>query len=318
MRRAEGRDLDIRQLRYFVGIVEAKSFSRAALRLNIAQPALSLHVRNMETDLGTTLLLRTPQGVVPTDAGTLLLDRARGILAEFEATKRAVAEHDSDPAGEVRLGLPGTVGEMVSVPLILSVRERFPKIRLKIAESMSGFVLEWLYEGRVDLGLLYLPVDERGLKSVPVLTEELRLFVQHAGLPDIATPPEGPVSLADIAALPLVLPSAGHGLRQLVEDEMERRGLQISTVIEVDSYRSIKELVGRGLGYSILPANAVSRDERFATWPIGTPALSRHVHLVRPFDRPASKAANAVEALCMAELRALVADGQWKADFIGD
>lgn len=304
--------MDIRQLRYFVGIVEAKSFSRAALRLNIAQPALSLHVRNMEADLGTVLLLRTPQGVLPTDAGTLLLERARSIIAEFEATKRAVAEHDSEPAGEVRLGLPGTLGEMVSVPLILAVRERFPRIRLKIAEAMSGYVLEWLHAGRADLGLLYLPVDERGLKSTPILSEELRLFSRLDGVEDVPRPSDGPVDLAEIATLPLVLPGADHGLRSLVDAAVEARGLDLATVVEVDSYRSIKELVSHGLGYSILPANAVERQPtRFRTWPIGAPPFSRTVHLVRPFDRAASKAAGAVEALCVAELRRLVMDGEW-------
>ena len=311
--------MDIRQLRYFVGIVEAKSFSRAALNLHVAQPALSLHVRNMEADLGTDLLLRTPQGVLPTEAGTVLLNRARGILAEFEATKRAVAEHDAEPAGEVRLGLPGTIAEMLSVPLILMTRERHPKIRLKVAEAMSGFVLEWLFDARVDLGLLYLPVDERGLKSSPILSEELRLFAPQDGIEGVATPADGTLDLADIRGLPLVLPGAGHGLRALIEDGMDALGLEFSTVFEVDSYAAIKELVGRGLGYSILPVNAIDKDVeagRLRAWPIGTPPLSRTVHLVRPFDRPATKAANAVEALCREALETLVASGQWKASLI--
>lgn len=311
--------MDIRQLRYFVAIVEAKSFSRAAIALRVAQPALSLHVRNMEADLGTTLLLRTPQGVLPTDAGRLLLERARSIIAEFEATLRAVAEHDSEPAGEVRLGLPGTLGEMLSVPLILAVRERFPKIRLKIAEAMSGYVLEWLYDGRVDLGLVYIPVDERGLRSSPILTEEMRLFAHVSGVAGIETPADGAVDLSTLHALPLVLPSVGHGLRSLLDEEIGRLGLELPTVIEVDSYSAIKEIVGRGLAYSVLPENAVAREPdtaRFRTWPIGSPPLSRTVHLVRPYDRPSGKAAEAVEQLCVAELSKLVGTGLWKADFI--
>ncbi|MFU8866167.1 MAG: LysR family transcriptional regulator, partial [Rhodobacterales bacterium] len=224
--------MDFRQLRYFVAIVEAQSFSRAAMVLNVAQPALSLHVRNMEADLGTALLLRTPQGVLPTDAGKLLLTRARHLLQEFEKTLQAVRDFESEAAGEVHIGLPGTIAEMLSVPLILRMRKEFPHVHLKVAEAMSGFVLSWLHEGRVDLGLLYTPVSERGLKSTPILNEELRLFAGHplaAGLPSL---PHSKVELTEIVDLPLVLPGKSHGLRALIDSEIEAQGLELSTVIE--------------------------------------------------------------------------------------
>ncbi len=311
--------MDIRQLRYFVAIVEAGSFSKAAATLRVAQPALSLHVRNMEGELGTELLQRTPQGVFATDAGQILLVRARDLIAEFEATKRIVADHENEPAGEVRLGLPGTIGEMVCVPLILETRQRYPKVRLKVSEAMSGFVQEWLYAGRVDIGLLYASVDERGLRSAPILREELRLFAA-AGDPEAASLGAGQaVGLERLCDLPLVLPGAGHGLRNLVEDEVSRLGLQLSTVYEVDSYAAIKDLVARGLGFSILPLNALARDieaGRFTAWPIGTPPLSRMVHLVQPFDRSASRAAAAVATLAGQVLGDLVREGHWKASLL--
>lgn len=308
--------MDLRQLRYFVAIVEAGSFSRAALALRIAQPALSLHVRNMETDLGAELLLRTPQGVVPTAAGQILLERARALVADFEDLKLAVAEHDSEPAGEVRLGLPGTIGDRLSVPLILRAREKHPRIHLKVAEAMSGFVLDWLRDGRVDVGLLYLPVRERGLASVPLVEEELRLFGPAAGIPGVSAPAPGAVSLAEICLLPLVLPSQGHGLRHQIEAEVEAAGLSLSTVIEVDSYGAIKELVRERLGYSILPLSAVAAEAqagRLRTWSVGQQPLTRQIHLARSTDRPAGKATVAIEALCREVLRDLVTSGAWQA-----
>ncbi len=313
--------MDIRQLRYFVAIVEAKSFSKAASTLRVAQPALSLHVRNIEAELGTDLLLRTPQGVFPTETGLILFERARAIIAEFEAMKRAVSDHEAEPAGEVRLGLPGTIGEMVTVPLILETRRRYPKVRLKVQEAMSGFVLEWLYEGRVDIGLLYTSVDERGLKSVPVLREDLLLFASAGGVDGAPPPGEGPVSLAQASGLPLVLPGPGHGLRTLVEERVGAEGLQLSAVYEVDSYAAIKALVSKGLAYSILPFNAVAGEAeagRFHTWVLGEPPLSRRVHLVHAFDRAASRAASAVEALCRTVLADLVRSGEWKAALVAD
>lgn len=306
--------MDIRQLRYFVAIVEAKSFSRAAQKLHIAQPALSLHVRNMEADLGTELLSRTPQGVAPTEAGLLLLQRARDIIADFESARQAVQEFESDPAGEVHLGLPGTIAELLAVPLILKTREKFPKIRLKIAEAMSGFVLEWLHEARIDLGVLYLPIDERGLRSTAIMTEQLYLF-SPPGYEDYGLPAAGrPASFTAIAELPLILPGPSHGLRAVIDNEVGKLGRELSTVIDVNSYKAIKALVQSRQGYSILPANAIGQevaDGTFHCWPINDPPFSRTVHLVQPFDRSLSSAAIAVLQLCRETLDELVASGLW-------
>lgn len=312
--------MDIRQLRYFVAVVESESFSRAAQKLHVAQPALSLHVRNMEGDLGTELLVRTPQGVVPTDAGLVLLQRAREIIADFQSAQQAVREHANDPAGEVHLGLPGTIAELLAVPLILRARERYPRIRLKIAEAMSGFILEWLYESRVDLGVLYLPIHERGLRSTPIATEQLYLFApaefESEHLPDDGVA----IDLTAIPTLPLVLPGSSHGLRSLVEAELERHGLSLSTVTEINSYKAIKTLVQHGEGVSILPANAIAdevADGRVRSWPIGEPPFGRTVHLVQPFDRRLTSAGLAVQDLCRATLEDLRATGHWRTRLDG-
>lgn len=307
--------MDIRQFRYFVAVVEAESFSRAAQKLHVAQPALSLHVRNMEADLGTELLLRTPQGVVPTDAGRLLLERARDIIADFESAKQAVKEFAGDPAGEVQIGLPGTIAELLAVPLILRTRERYPRIRLKIAEAMSGFVLEWLQDGRIDLGVLYLPIYEHGLRSTPVATEQLYLFApadfEHGDLPTPGEPLEFPV----IAELPVILPGPSHGLRTLIDSEMEKASAELSTVIDVNSYKAIKTLVLHGEGVSILPANAIGQEADegiIKTWPINDPPFGRTVHLVQPFDKTLTSGATAVHQLCEETLHELRTLGLWR------
>lgn len=306
--------VDLRQLRYFVAIVEAKSFSRAAQRLRVAQPALSLHVRNMEADLGAELLTRTPQGVAPTEAGLLLLQRARKILADFEGAKLAVQELNSCPAGEVHLGLPATIAEFLAVPLILKTRERYPKIRLKIAEAMSGFVLQWLHEGQIDLGILYLPMEQRGLRSTAIAVEQLHLFVSpEIEFPDRLADNEA-VDFATVAKLPLILPGPGHGLRALVDAELELLQLELSTVIDVNSYRVIKALVQYGQGFSILPVNAIAEElasGAFRSWPINDPPFGRTVHLVQQFERPLSSAATAVLQLCKDTLHELIASGRW-------
>lgn len=304
--------MELRQLRYFVTIVEQGSLSKASLVVNIAQPALSTHVRNMEFELGTTLLFRGAHGVKPTPAGEMLLRHARAIIGQIETARREIADHEAVPNGEVRLGLPGTIGQMVSVPLILEVQRHFPKVKLCIAEAMSGFVLEWVQAGRVDLAMLYMGVESRELQSSPMLTEELRLFCanSHKG----KHPAGLMASFEEISHLPLVLPSASHGLRQLLETEAAAHGFPLCTIIEVDAYNSIRELVETGMGFSILPSIAVtgkSHEGKFASWRVGDPPLSRTVHLVRPSERSLGNAVAAVERLCRATLVDLVRSGRW-------
>ena len=304
--------MELRQLRYFVTIVEQGSLSKASLVLNIAQPALSTHVRGMELELGAKLLFRGAQGVKPTAAGDTLLRHARAILEQLEVARRDIAAQESEPSGEVRLGLPGTIGQIVSVPLILAAQRQYPKVKLCIAEAMSGFVLEWVQEGRVDLAMLYLGVDDKRLQSEPILTEELRLFCSQSY--EGEKPSDAIADFRDISRLPLVLPSVSHGLRQLLESEAAAHGAPLGTIIEVDAYNSIRELVETGMGFAILPSIAIAgrdHETKFASWRIGTPPLSRTVHLVRPNERSLGNAVAAVERLCRKTLEDLVQTGHW-------
>ena len=310
-----GADLDLRQLRYFVAIVEQGSFSKAALTLNVAQPALSLHVRNMEADLGTQLLFRSPNGVLPTEAGEILLRNARVIIDQFAFAAEEIRGHESEPSGEVRLGLPGTISQILSVPLIIAAKKRYPRIKLTIAEAMSGFITEWIRENKIDLAVLYIPVQDRTLASHSVLTEELCLLGPVNAMQDIKPPGDGSVTYKQVAQLPLILPSVNHGLRELLEGVAGARSLPLNTIIDVDSYGNIKELVEEGMGYSILPFNAIARevqDGRLKHWPIRKPELQRDVYLVHASDRPMPNAVTVIEALCRETLLDLVETGRWR------
>lgn len=306
--------MDLRQLRYFIVIVEQGSFSKAAEVLNIAQPSLSLHVRNMEVELGSALLFRSPHGVIATEAGEILVRNAKIIIDQFSIAKHEIQGHEAEPSGEVHLGLPGTIGQILSVPLIIEARKQFPKIKLRIAEAMSGFVLEWIKEGRIDLAVLYLPVSDRTLASSPILTEELWLLGPVTPPKGVEAPPPGPCSYRQVAKLPMILPSISHGLRSLLEKEASAHAFQLNTLIEVDSYSNIKGLVEVGEGYSILPFNSISREVqsgRLLAWRIAKPKIERTVNLVHPADRPLTHAVVSIEALCRSTLLKLASTGKW-------
>ncbi|RJE82280.1 LysR family transcriptional regulator [Paracoccus onubensis] len=300
--------MDIRQLRYFVAITDEGSFSRAAERLHVAQPALSLHVRKMEEALGTRLLLRHSGGVTPTEAGLRLIERARRLLAEFDQMHEDMRQIGSEPGGTVRIGLPGTISDILSVPLIAHLHKRHPGIKLIVAEAMSGFVGEWLEEGRIDLGVLYGTGNRKHIRLTPLLREELVIL-----LPPKVTPP-APVTLAALADMPLILPSSSHGLRRMIEQHLLDNGLAASPAIEVDSYNCIKRLVQDGFGCSILPVHAVaeaSRSGLLQALPFSDQPIWRGAYLARHPTRILSQAASLTSQSLREVTAGLISDGIW-------
>lgn len=300
--------MDVRHLRYFLEIVERGSITGAAQSLNVAQPALSLHVKNMEEQLGTRLLLRSRSGTVPTQAGALLARRARTILDDLARTEDDIRTLDRDPSGLVRIGLPGTIGGIIALPLLEAVRDAYPGIRLNIVEGMSGFISGWLSEGRVDLAVLYNQPTAADAVSEMLLEEELVVLWRG----DLERLPE--MSLSGLRGVPLVLPSAEHGLRIQIEAVLRELGFAPNVVVEIDSYANIKRLVASGFGASILPLHTVREEVRaghLAVSRIAAPGLWRSVHLVQPAAGPATRAQEAVCTLVHDTVLGLVASGEW-------
>lgn len=307
--------MDLRQLRYFVAIVEQGSFSRAASFLNVAQPALSLHVRNMEAALDTPLLRRSSRGVAPTEAGDILLRHARIILNQVATAQEELRGRQGDPAGVVRVGLPGTLAEIVSVPLFVAAQRRFPKIQLRLAEAMSGFVTEWLLDARIDLALIYQQPAGQSIVATEILREDLVFFgpaatVAHLGLP----PPGEALSFDMLSRIPLVVPGQAHGLRMLLADLAGKRRARLNIAVEVDSYANIKELVKSGFGCSILPLHVIAPEVEagtMRTWPIESPAVQRGVFLAHSEGRAMTSAVAAIHRLLPEVLLDLVTSGAW-------
>ncbi|GAB2183459.1 LysR family transcriptional regulator [Roseibium sp. LAB1] len=302
--------MDIRQLRYFQEIVAQGSLTRAAESLHVAQPALSLHLKNMEEQLGTKLLTRSRSGVTPTEAGELLLQRSRSILDDLARTEDDIRNLESDPSGIVRIGLPGTISAMVSLPLILAARERYPRITLNITEAMSGFVRDWLSDGKIDLAVLYSRSKDQRIRSELLLEEEL--VVLWPG--DAACPQE--MSLASLDKVPMVLPSGVHGLRVLIDRTFHALGFAPDIAMEIDSFNNIKRLVAAGFGPSILPLYAVTEEVAagaLCVSRIAAPGLWRGAHLMSPAGRPATRALEAVHALLRDVILDLRDKGAWAA-----
>lgn len=305
--------MDIRQLRYFVAIVEQGSLTRAAAFLHVAQPALSLHLRNMEEELGAPLLYRSSRGVTPTEAGTILLRNARVIINQFALVEDEIRGHESDPSGEVRLGLPGTISQILAVPLITAAHLRFPRIKLQVSDAMSGFVLNWMREGTVDLAVLYGKDESHGIRTMKLFEEELQLFGPAKG--NLSHDAKGDtIAFADALKMPMILPSKGHGLRDQIMAAADTANLEVTTIIDVDSYSNIKKLVEEGLGVSILPKNAIAAEVaagRLRGWSFRDPQIKRSVYLAHSLERPMTNAVTAIHALAADTLKELARSGSW-------
>ncbi len=302
--------MDVKQLKYFVHVAELGSFSKASAFLSIAQPALSRQVRNLEGELGATLLYRNGRGVSVTESGDQLLRHAKAILEQMERARSEVAAVEGEPQGAVILGMPPTVSQVLVTPLIKHFRGHYPQISLKVVEGFSGHVHEWLVQGRLDVALLYNAPKTRHLITEELLVEELFLISPPAAHESGAET----VRLAELSDLPLILPSRPHGLRLLVDTVAADADVALAVDVELDALSAIKELVEDGAGYTILPYASVHREVaegRLAARRIFGPPISRSLLLASSTQQPISAAARAVMQQIKGQVRDLVDTGNW-------
>lgn len=251
--------MDLKQLEYFVQVAEQGSFSRAAVQLGVAQPALSRQVRALEVELRETLLLRNGRGVTLTEPGRQLLARGRDILQLALAAQQEIGARRDEPVGQIVVGLPPSLARRITVPLIEHFQRAMPRAKLAVVEGFSTHICEWLGTGRVDLGLVYNPEPSPAIEITPVLQEKLMLVGPSA---EMARLGGRGVPLAELARLPLVLPQWGHSFRRLMETQAALAGIKLQIAWEVSSVPTILDLVRRGHGYAALTGSALSADGR--------------------------------------------------------
>lgn len=254
--------MNFKQLEYFVHVAELGSFSKAALVLDIAQPALSRQVRALEIDLRETLLLRNGRGVVLTDAGQRLYEHGVNILQALAQAEADMGANRDEPLGRITIGLPPSVGRQLTLPLIDGFRRRCPKARLAIVEGLSSHITEWITTGRVDVGLLYNPEAQPALEIQPVIEESLCLVSPANDARAAAAGANAVLPLAELPQHPLIVPERGHAIRKLLETQAVLAGLKLDIAWEVSSIAAIIDLVCAGYGHAVLHASAVAASGR--------------------------------------------------------
>lgn len=299
--------MDLRQLRYFVGIVQAGSLSRAADQLHVAQSAISHHLASLEAELGKQLVTRGPKGVLLTEAGAMLYRHAEAILRHVEFAKRDAMSALNVPSGRVSIGLPVATAAILGYELFMRVRNAYPQILLHVTDGNSSLLRERLVNGRLDMAVLFAGEPERGLAVEPLLLEEL-FYVT-------ADPDPSPVRLAEAAERPLLVPGANSSSQRVAEEAFSKRGLTVSSIGEIDTLSALRRAIASGMGNSILPWAAIYEGDRAITL---NPRRFADVQLARPvalcFSEVGqrSPAIDAVALTFKAMVHELIENGTWQ------
>jgi LysR family nitrogen assimilation transcriptional regulator len=303
--------MELRQLRYFVAIVDHGSLSRAALVLHVAQPALTQQLRQLEEELGAQLLHRSAQGVLSTDAGKVFYEHAQAILKQVGDARSAVTQSTTRPSGSVTVGLPHSISGALALPLLVAARARYPEITLQLTEELSGHLAEQLKSGRINLAVLF---DDGQLAAfaASALVEETLMFIARPG--SAFAPAGAQVSLADALATTLILPAHQQGVRPRIESVARGAGLALSNVIEINSIAILKSALLADMGATILPLAPLLAEINAGTLqarPIDNADMSRKVTLCASRNIPLTNAAAAVSRLVHEVTRDLCASGAW-------
>ena len=291
--------INLRRLKYFVKIVDVGSLTQAADLLHIAQPAISQQLATLEGEVRQLLLLRTKRGVTPTEAGKVLYRHAQLILRQCDQAMVDMQAASLGISGSVCIGLaPGTMAAELGLPLLRTLRARYPGIVPYLNENYGTTLSELVMSGRMDLAVLYGGRDAiHGLQFLPLLRESLYL-VGPASLPC----PGESISVKDLAEFDLYLPRSYNYLRRLVDEAFASLGLKPKVVAEIESAKTLTALIGDGLGAAIVPtslARELIQDCNAWQARIVSPEIDARLSLCQSDHLPLSEPAKVVKEVMM-------------------
>lgn len=271
--------MNLRDFKYLVALAEHRHFGKAAAACFVSQPTLSTQIRKMEEELGVSLVERAPRKVMLTASGTEIAERARRILADVDELK-AVAWRDRDPeAGTLRLGIFPTLGPYLLPHVMPGLRLSFPQLELLLVEEKSPEILARLRDGRLDAGLLALPLDEEGLQCQELFVEPFFLAMPQGH----ALAQKQSLTLRDLSEERLLLLEDGHCLREQALEVCQLAGASENSGFQATSLETLRQMVAAGVGITLLPALSIAppvpQSQNLRVLPLGEPPPSRRIAL---------------------------------------
>jgi LysR family tcuABC transcriptional regulator len=300
--------VELRQLRYFVRVVDLGSMGRAAADLGVVTSALSQQISRLEAELCARLLQRTKAGVRPTSAGLAFLRQAQLCIRHADEAVRAA--QNARLSGQVSIGMTPSVAGVLGLPFIRAMYSRYPEVRMHVVEALSGTLNAMLTSRQIDLAVLYDVRHMQQFSVTQLITERLYAIGNNQAA---LLRGDGPVSLPELNHVPLVLPSASHRLRTLIDDAFGRIGTKPNVVAEIDGLAMLMEAVGDGLGMTIQPGAALARltGSDFLAREIVERDFHRATHLASLSDDELSPAGIAARVVLVETARALAESGAW-------
>lgn len=307
--------ISLRQMRYFVCVVEQKGFTSAATILHIAQPSLSRQIAQLEEAMGEQLLIRTPAGIIPTEAGLKVYQTSRDLLDVVNGMTDAIHGSQQEPEGRVAIALPATSGTEFIADVIKTCKIEIPKVELHVQDSISALTSQALSSGVVDFGVLPNAEEVQGIEAEPIFREWLYLVTAVEGRKRI--PVE--INLAELSNRLLVMGPRSMHMRRYVDRVAAEQGVALHVRYEQHTIGTITGVVKAGLASTI--SNWPSAIDNF---PMGTvvlqkivqPELQRVIAIAHPVGRPLRHPAKAAYDIVKRLLIARAKDGRWRGELM--
>jgi LysR family nitrogen assimilation transcriptional regulator len=301
--------MEFRQLEYFLAVARHGSFSAAAARIHVAQPALSAQVAKLERELGCRLLLRHSRGAELTSAGRQLKAHALDLIERRDALKRQLGGATQAKKSDVTIAVPPLVSMILTVPLVEAARKALPNVALRVIEGMSGAIREWLKADMLDLAMLHNLGPGECVTGGFTVDEELVVVSAPPHFP----PGRGPLGADALRGLPLITSTSRNSMRQMLEAVARRRGFLLEVVAEVDALPQQRELLLKGIGASVVPKLCLDRwrHPRLRARRITGEGLFWRTSLVLGSRRAIDGELSALVGLLNGLGKELVHDGDW-------
>ena len=251
--------MEIRQLKAFLAIAEAKTFTAGARRVNVTQAAISMQIRQLEDEVGLQLFTRTPRRVILTEAGEYLLERARKILREHDSALAEIAEVAGAEYGRLRIGTASGTFAMHQLPGILhKLKDKFPNCELTVSSGTSQKLVDRMMHGEIDTAFVSLPVDNANITTESIFSDEI-VAIAH---PKHPLAKEKYISAATLAGENLILGEQGGNTRRMIDEFFSAANVRPHISMELSRQEAINLMVEANLGVGMAGAKSVAREIR--------------------------------------------------------
>ena len=292
--------MEIRQLKAFLAIAEAKTFTAGARRVNVTQAAISMQIRQLEDEVGLQLFTRTPRRVIMTEAGEYLLERARKILREHDSALAEIAELGGVEHGRLRIGSASAMFATQQLPHILQqLRARYPNAELGVISGTSQTLVDKIMHGEVDIAFVSLPVENSSIATDLLFSDEI-VAIAH---PSHHRANERYISAAGLAGEKLILGERGGNTRRMIDDFFNAANVRPHVVMELSRQEAINQMVENNLGVGIAGRKTIAdeiREGRLVSWLIEGAEINWELGLARLRGGYFSPIAKEFVALCKA------------------